>query len=121
MSIFSALSAPLSVCSGGACNTIYMSTVTSILSSFSVPITVVVPFLNYLGFALQLVGLASMYTANKWKSIQFWLFLSGMILQLVFEGWLYWSGCVFMILAVIFNAKTNTFTFGKKLFKDSIL
>ena len=121
MNIFSALSAPLSVCSGGACNTIYMSTVTSILSSFSVPISVVVPVLNYLGFALQLVGLASMYTANKWKSVQFWVFLAGMIFQLIFEGWLYWTGCGLMILAVILNAKTNKFTFGKKIFKDSIL
>ena len=118
MNVFSALSMPLSICSGGACHSIYLSTVTSILSSFSVPLTVVVPFLNYLGFALQLVGLLSIYTANKWKSVAFWVYLVGMIIQLVFQGWI---GCVMMIVAVLLNAKTNTFTFGKKLFKDSIL
>ena len=108
---------PLSVCSGGACHSIYLSTVTSILSSFSVPLTVVVPFLNYLGFAMQLVGLLSIYTANKWKSVAFWVYLVGMLWQLIMQGWI---GCVFMIAAVLLNAKTNTFTFGKKLFKDSI-
>lgn len=118
MNIFSALSMPLSVCSGGACHSIYLSTVTSILSSFSVPLTVVVPILNYLGFALQLVGLLSIYTANKWRSIAFWIYAFGMIIQLIFPGWI---GCVLMIVAVLLNAKSNTFTFGKKLFKDSIL
>jgi hypothetical protein len=118
MNIFSALSMPLSVCSGGACHSIYLSTVTSILSSFSVPLTVVVPFLNYLGFAMQLVGLLSIYTANKWRSLAFWVYVAGMCWQLIFQGWI---GCVLMIVAVLLNAKTNTFTFGKKLFKDSIL
>jgi hypothetical protein len=118
MNIFSALSMPLSVCSGGACHSIYLSTVTSVLSSFSVPLTVVVPFLNYLGFALQLVGLLSIYTANKWRSVAFWVYLSGMLIQLIFQGWI---GCIMMIVAVVLNAKTNTFSFGKKLFKDSIL
>ena len=118
MNVFSALSMPLSVCSGGACHSIYLSTVTSILSSFSVPLTVVVPFLNYLGFALQLIGLLSIYTANKWRSIAFWVYLVGMIWQLIFQGWI---GCVLMIVAVLLNARSNTFTFGKKLFKDSII
>lgn len=114
MNVFSALSMPLSVCSGGACHSIYLSTVTSILSSLSVPLTVVVPFLNYLGFALQLVGLVSIYTANKWRSVAFWVYAVGMVIQLWVQGWI---GCVMMIAAVLLNAKSNTFTFGKKLFK----
>lgn len=118
MNIFSALSMPLSVCSGGACHSIYLSTVTSILSSFSVPLTVVVPILNYLGFALQLVGLLSIYTANKWRSVAFWVYALGMVIQFLLQGWI---GCVLMIVAVVLNAKMNTFTFGKKLFKESIL
>lgn len=84
MSIFSALSMPLSVCSGGACTSIYISTVTSILSSFSLPLTLVVPILNYLGIALQLVGLASIYSANKWRSLAFWLYVAGMIVMAIF-------------------------------------
>jgi hypothetical protein len=114
MNIFSALSMPLSVCSGGACHSIYISTVTSILSSFSVPLTLVVPVLNYLGFALQLIGLLSIYSANKWRSLAFWVYAVGMGLQLWLQGWI---GCVLMIVAVVLNAKTNLFVFGKKIFK----
>ncbi len=105
---------PLSVCSGGACTSIYISTVTSILSSFSLPLTLVVPILNYLGFALQLVGLASIYSANKWRSLAFWLYVAGMAVMAIFEGWV---GCIFIIAAVVLNAKTNKFVYGKKLFK----
>jgi hypothetical protein len=119
LNIFSALSMPLSVCSGGACTSIYLSTVTSILSSLSVPLTMVVPILNYLGFALQLFGLMSIYTANKWKSIAFWVYVAGMSIQIIFEGWI---GCVLMIVATILNAKFHQFTFGSpKLFKSTIL
>ena len=114
MNIFSALSMPLSVCSGGACSSIYISTVTSILSSFSLPLTMVVPILNYLGIVMQLVGLVSIYSANKWRSLAFWLYVIGMVLMGVWGGWL---GCVFMIAAVVLNAKTNKFVYGKKVFK----
>ena len=74
LNIFSSLSMPLTICSGGACNSIYISTVTSILSSFSVPLAMVVPVLNIIGYLLQLVGLFSLYSANKWRSIPFWIY-----------------------------------------------
>jgi hypothetical protein len=109
---------PLSICSGGACTSVYISTVTSILSSFSLPLTLVVPILNYLGFALQLVGLLSIYSANKWHSLAFWLYFIGMGLMIWPGGWI---GCVLMIIAVILNAKTNQFVYGKKIFKETIL
>ena len=115
MNIFSALSMPLSVCSGGACSSIYISTVTSILSSFSLPLTMVVPFLNYLGFVLQLVGLVSIYSANKWRSFAFWLYVAGMVEMGIWGGWL---GCVGMIAAVLLNANTNKFVYGKKTFNS---
>jgi hypothetical protein len=118
LNIFSSLSMPLSICSGGACTSVYISTVTSILSSFSLPLTLVVPILNYLGFVLQLVGLLSIYTANKWHSLAFWLYLIGMILMIWPGGW---TGCILMILAVVLNAKTNRFVYGKKIFKETIL
>jgi len=118
LNVFSALSMPLSICSGGACTSVYISTVTSILSSFSLPLTLVVPILNYLGFALQLVGLLSIYAANKWHSLAFWLYAIGMGIQTAFAGWI---GCVLMIVAVVLNAKTNRFVYGKKIFKETIL
>jgi len=109
---------PLSICSGGACTSVYISTVTSILSSFSLPLTLVVPILNYLGFILQLVGLISIYSANKWHSLAFWLYLIGMGLMIWPGGW---AGCLLMIIAVVLNAKTNRFVYGKKIFKETIL
>ncbi len=106
---------PLTICSGGACNSIYISTITSILSSFSVPLTLVVPILNYLAYLLQIVGLASIYAANKWRSYPFWIYLVGMLIQIFISNWI---GCILMIIAVLINAKTNTFTYGKnKIFK----
>jgi hypothetical protein len=106
---------PLTICSGGACNSIYISTITSILSSFSVPLTLVVPILNYLAYLLQIVGLASIYTANKWRSYPFWIYLVGMLIQIFIFNWI---GCILMIIAVLINAKKNTFTYGKnKIFK----
>jgi hypothetical protein len=35
-----------------------------------------------------------------------------------FEGW---TGCVLIIVAVVLNAKTNRFVYGKKIFKETIL
>lgn len=126
LNILSSLSTPLSVCSGGACNSIYISTITSILSSFSVPLTLAIPLLNLLGYVLQLVGLVSLYSANKWKSLAFCIYLIAMLIQLLnFNSNYYvnWICCAFMIFASIINARTNTFVFGKnkKLFKQSIV
>lgn len=109
---------PLTICSGGACNSIYISTVTSILSSFSVPLTLVVPLLNVVGYILQLVGAASLYAANKWRSYAFWLYLVGMGSQMILPQWV---GVILMITAVVINAKFNRFVYGRKLFKESVI
>ena len=110
---------PLTICSGGACNSIYISTITSILSSFSVPLTMVVPVLNVIGYLLQLVGLFSLYSANKWRSYSLWIYVLGMVSQMIIGVWM---GAILMIVAVIVNAKTNKFVYGrKKLFKESIV
>jgi len=109
---------PLTICSGGACNSIYISTITSILTSFSMPLTMVVPILNVVGYLLQLVGLFSLYSANKWHSFPFWIYFVGMLSQLIFSQWV---GVILMIVAVVINAKTNKFIYGKKIFKESIV
>jgi uncharacterized membrane protein len=124
LNILSSLSTPLTVCSGGACNSIYISTITSILSSFSVPLTLVVPLLNVVGHILQLVGLISLYSSNKWRSVAFWMYLTAMIVQYIsINQMINWISCGFMILATVINAKTNKFYYGKnkKLFKESII
>lgn len=120
LNILSSLSTPLTICSGGACNSIYISTITSILSSFSVPLTLAVPLLNLLGYVLQIVGLISLYSANKWHSLAFWIYLIAMVIQILFTSYVINLFCCFlMISASILNAKTNQFVYGrnKKLFK----
>lgn len=124
LNILSSLSAPLTICSGGACNSIYISTVTSILSSFSIPLTLAVPLLNLFGYILQLVGLISLYSANKWRSAAFWMYLVAMVCQMISSHqWINWICCGVMILASVLNAKSNQFVYGKnkKLFKQSIV
>lgn len=120
LNILSSLSAPLTICSGGACNSIYISTITSILSSFSIPLTIAIPLLNLFGHVLQLIGLISLYSANKWRSASFWIYLIAMIMQTIIENsYVNWACCGAMIFASILNAKRNKFVYGKnkKLFK----
>lgn len=120
LNILSSLSAPLTICSGGACNSIYISTITSILSSFSIPLTFAIPLLNLFGHVLQLIGLISLYSANKWRSASFWIYLIAMIIQTIFSNsYVNWTCCAGMIFATVLNAKTNKFVYGKnkKLFK----
>jgi len=124
LNILSSLSAPLTICSGGACNSIYISTITSILSSFSVPLTLAVPLLNIFGYVMQLVGLISLYSANKWRSVPFWVYLVAMLGQILSKHYLInWICCGLMIIATVLNAKTNKFVFGKskKMFNSSIV
>ena len=124
LNILSSLSTPLTICSGGACNSIYISTITSILSSFSIPLTLALPLLNLFGYVLQIIGLISLYSANKLYSASFWIYLIAMIVQILSTHyWLNWAACAAMILATILNAKTNKFKYGKnkKLFKQSVV
>jgi hypothetical protein len=109
MSTISALSTPLTICSGGACNSIYMSTVTSLLSSFSLPLTVVVPFLNAIAYLLQLVGLVSLYSVRKFRYVPFWVYLMSMLAQGFLENWVCGVG---MLAAVVWNARVHKFVYG---------
>jgi hypothetical protein len=79
----SALSAPVSICSGGACHSFYASTITSILSSFSLPLAVITPFLNLLVYALQIMGLVSLYSVKGLKYAPLWMFFSGFLIQFI--------------------------------------
>jgi hypothetical protein len=115
LNILSSLSTPMTICSGGACNSIYISTITSILSSFSMPLTLVVPLLNVVGHLLQLIGLISLYSTNKWKSYAFWLYFVSMVGQYVYgSGYIGWICCAGMVAATIMNAKMNKVVYGRK-------
>jgi hypothetical protein len=109
--IMSLLSTPITFCSGGACNSIYMSTLTSLFSSFSLPMTVLLPFLTIVSLLLQSVGLVSLFSVKRFSYLPFWVYLVSMCLQLVLESWICGIG---MVGAVIWNAKYHKHVFGRK-------
>jgi hypothetical protein len=72
--IFNILGATTVVCAGGACNSIYISSLTLFFSSIGISLTDWLPFLNGLGFVFVLVALFSLYSAKKMVSYPpFWL------------------------------------------------
>ena len=110
--ICGALAAPVSICSGGACHSFYASTITSILSSFSLPLAIVTPFLNLLVYAMQIMGLVSLYSVKGFRYGPLWVFFAGFLSQFVITS--VFLSSVLMVGAVVWNAKFNKFTFGKK-------
>jgi hypothetical protein len=63
--IFNLLGASTMVCAGGACNSIYISSITLFFSSIGISLTDWLPFLNGLGFIFIIVALVSVYSAKK--------------------------------------------------------
>lgn len=63
--IFNILGATTVVCSGGACNSIYISSLTLFFSSIGISLTDWLPFLNGLGFIFVIIALFSLYSAKK--------------------------------------------------------
>ena len=63
--IFNLLGASTMVCAGGACNSLYISTITMFFSSVGISLTDWVPYLNGLGFGFVLFALISLYSAKK--------------------------------------------------------
>lgn len=62
---FNLLGATTMVCAGGACNSLYISTITMFFSSVGISLTDWVPYMNGLGFAFVLFALLSLYSAKK--------------------------------------------------------
>jgi hypothetical protein len=63
--IFNLLGATTMVCAGGACNSIYISSLTLFFSSIGISLTDWLPYLNGLGFVFIIVALFSLYSAKK--------------------------------------------------------
>ena len=63
--LFNLLGATTMVCAGGACNSIYISSITLFFSSIGISLTDWLPFLNGLGFIFIIIALLSLYSAKK--------------------------------------------------------
>jgi hypothetical protein len=79
--IFNILGATTMVCAGGACNSIYISSLTLFFSSIGITLTDWLPYLNGLGFIFVIVALLSLYSAKK--SVVYPPFIIGCLCSLV--------------------------------------
>ena len=126
-SIFSILGNTMTICSSGACNSIYISTLSAFFSAFGITIVDWLPYLRYSAIVFILISIFSLYSAKK--SLIYAPFLvclvgSILILSSMFyfeNSYLLYIGNILMIGAAIRNAKVNKAGFGKaKLKKENV-
>ena len=117
--ILSTLGNSVAVCSGGACNSFYISTISAFFAAFGVSVTHFIHYLNYLCVVLLLFSLISLYSVkNSWKYGPFLVTLIGasMIfcdMFIIDLNVLNYIGNAKVIGAAIWNTKLNKFKFGR--------
>lgn len=55
----------MTICAGGACNSIYVSTISAFFSAFGVPIFEYIHYFNFLAFIFIAISLFSLYTVKN--------------------------------------------------------
>jgi hypothetical protein len=102
------------ICAGGACNSVYISVITSFFGAFGIAIAELLPYLDGLVILLILFTLYSLYI--KKKSCLYFPYLIGcigsveLIAHMFFykkEKWLLYSGNFLIILAAFWNSRLN--------------
>jgi len=105
------MSNTMSVCSGGACRSFYVSTLSTFFSAFGIPIFEYLHYLNFVAVLFIGINLFSMYTIKKsLLYVPFFLSLFGSILVLtdmfiIDLDYLTYIGNFVIILAAILNIK----------------
>lgn len=118
--ILSTLGNSVAVCTGGACNSFYVSTLSAFFAAFGIPVTHFVHYLNYLCVVLLLFSLLSLYSVkNSWKYGPFLTTLAGasMILCDMFIediNMLNYIGNALVIGSAFWNSRLNKFKFGRR-------
>lgn len=117
--IFSILGNSVSVCSGGACNSFYVSTFSAFFSAFGVSFASFIHYLNFFCVFLLIFSLISLYSVKySWKYGPFILtfFGAGMIFCDLFIydfNIINYVGNGLVIISAIWNSKINKFRFGR--------
>lgn len=123
--IMNFLGASMVICSGGACTTIYGSTISAIFGAFGVSATNWLPFLDWLTAIIVLVSVYVVYTAKySVKYPPFLLSAAGAVCilsnMLFFTArYLIWAGNVLMILSAYLNYRLNVPSMFKRKAKSS--
>lgn len=119
-SLFSILGNTMTICSTGACTSIYVSTISTFFSAFGITIVDWLPYLKYSALIFILISIFSLYSARK--SLIYMPFIvcvigSTLIILSIFQfdnNYMLYSGNILMIIAAIWNARLNKAGFGKK-------
>jgi len=101
------------ICSGGQCNSIYISTISAFFSAFGVPIFEYIHYFNFLAFFFMAFSLLSLYSVKK--SVIYGPFIASSIgaLCIIIDMGIYdldyltYFGNVVMIASAIWNSKLN--------------
>ena len=55
----------MTICAGGACNSIYFSTISAFFTAFGIPIFEYIHYLNFLAFIFIAISLLSLYSVKN--------------------------------------------------------
>lgn len=110
----------VNVCSGGACNSFYMSTISAFFSAFGIQIAQYIHYLNYLCIILLAFSLLSLYSVKN--SIKYAPFIGTLIgamliltdMFIIDFNYANYGGNILVIGCAFWNSSLNKFRFGKE-------
>jgi len=110
----------MTICAGGTCNNLYISTLSTFFSAFGIPIFEYTHYLNYIVFFFIGLSLISLYSVKR--SVIYLPFLLTLVgsLMILIDMIIYdldfftYIGNGLMIISAIWNSKLNKKTFGRK-------
>jgi len=117
----------MSVCAGGSCNSIYMSTISAFFSAFGIPIVEYIHYLNFVAFFFVGLSLVSLYSANntaKYPPFIITAIGSAFILfDIIFSlhDYITYVGNVLLIAGAIWNSRLNKFSIASHRKKQKLL
>lgn len=105
------------ICAGGACNNIYISTISAFFSAFGIPIVEYIHYLSFIAFFFVGLSLISLYSVKK--SVFYPPFVisvlgsASIVADLIFSihDYLTYVGNAFLICGAIWNARLDKFSF----------
>lgn len=103
----------MTYCAGGACNSIYISTISTFFSAFGISIVEYIHYISFLAFFFILLTLISLYSVKRsCKYGPFILSCFGTVLILIDTllydiDYLTYAGNVLLIGSAIWNSRLN--------------
>ena len=110
----------MTICAGGSCNSIYVSTISAFFSAFGIPVFEYIHYLNFIAIFFIAISLISLYAVKmSFKYAPFLISLLGASLvitdmAIIELDSLTYIGNVCMIGAAIWNSRINKHRFGRK-------